>query len=361
MAENSTINDTELADKFSRTDLAFGVTGLLQLPVILTVLLLMIFMYKTYRTTFQRLILFYVILGLWFQISCTLRILLPYTDERWVCIIVQFLYHSSLFAYDTYIVAITNFSLLLIPCLMKGRPVSKRISKYVECICVALTAIVATTAASILLMKDHSIGCTLNHNIKSGIQFIQLEGVTVSIFLGMDLEVVLVGLSLCFAFCFIRRRIHMKQTAVLLRNSVCHVAINAIVMGVDSLGTGYDIYMWSTRKGYDSKEFLDTTAVLIWNVLFVLAAGVSAIIQAILCIQTSTERNTCCKRCCCMLKEDQHYAVIDGKDTCTATNPASSRISQPSYTHFTAPYTGAFANTDSHGQNEQRPLIGCTN
>ena len=100
------------------------------------------------------------------------------------------------------------------------------------------------------------------------------------------------------------------------------------------------------------------TAVLVWNVLFTLAVGVSIVVQAVLCIQTSTERNTCCRRCCHVSK-DSHYVAIDGNDT--ATNPASSRVSQPSYTHFTVPYTGEFASTESHGKNEQRPLTGCVN
>ena len=68
------------------------------------------------------------------------------------------------------------------------------------------------------------------------------------------------------------------------------------------------------------------------------------------------ERNMYCKS---MPKEDQHYTVIDGKDT--ATNPASSHVSQPSYTNFAIPYTGGFTqittsvNTD--GESERRPLI----
>ena len=363
LANNHT-NDTD--DIVHRSGLVFGVAGLLQLPVILFILLLMIFVYKTYRTTLQRLILYYVIIGLWFEFSYgAVQILRVFTDERWVCIIIQFLIFSSMIAYHVYLVAITNFSLLLIPCLMRGRPVSKRIGKYVECICVALTAIIALTAASVMQIEDHFAGCT---NPKPRILVVEIRGVIImSNFLGVDLEVVLVSLSLCFAFCFIRRRIRNRQTAVLLRNSICHVGINAIVMIVMSIGTGYDIYMWSKHKLYDSRDFLDTTGVLIYNVLLMLIVGVSVIIQALtfLCIQTSTQ-GSCCKTCYRVSQHQQyhnHYAVIHGKDA--ATNPASRRVSQPSHTTFAVPYTGGFTqiteSINNNEENEQRRLIECVN
>ena len=344
-------------DTVHRSSLVIGVAGLLQLPVVLIILFLMIFVYKTYRTTLQRLILYYVIIGLWFEFSYSaVQILGVFTDERWICVILQFLFFSSMIAYHVYIVAITNFSLLLIPCLMRGRPVSKRIGKYVECICVVLMAIIALTAASVVQIEDHFAGCT---NPKPGIPDIEIRGIIVmSIYFGVNLEVVLVSLSLCFAFCFIRRRIRNRQTAILLRNSVYHVVINAIVMVVMSIGIGYDIYMWSKHKIYNSRDFFDTTAVIIWNIIFMLAVGVSVIVQAVLCIQVSTQGNTCCKWCC-RENEDQHYAIIDGKDI--ATNPASTRISQPSHTTFAVPYTGGFTEitANSDPESEQRPLIEC--
>ena len=61
----------------------------------------------------------------------------------------------------------------------------------------------------------------------------------------MDLEVVLVSLCLCVISCFIRQRIHSRQTTVLLRNSVIHIAINASIMGLDSFRMGYNVYVLS--------------------------------------------------------------------------------------------------------------------
>lgn len=172
-----------------------------------------------------------------------------------------------------------------------------------------------------------------------------------SIYIGVDLEVILVSLSLCVAFCLIRRRVRIKQTAVLLRNSVCHVAINASIMGLDSVRVGYSIYKWCTLTPNDSRGFLETTGPFIWNVVFMLAVVISVIFQAVLCIQTSTHS---CKRCCHANKDRRLYTVIDGKDT--ATNPASIRVSQPSYTDFDVPYTGGFSQATASVNDGERPL-----
>ena len=129
---------------------------------------------------------------------------------------------------------------------MRGRPLSKQTSKWAECVCVTLTAIISLAGTAGIAVQ-----ICINH-ITTGV----IQG-TIAMFVlsGVDLEVVLVSLSLCLAFCVIRKRIRIRQTAVLLRNSVCHVSVNAVVMGVDAMGTGYDIYMWSTHKIYNSRIF----------------------------------------------------------------------------------------------------------
>ena len=136
-------------------------------------------------------------------------------------------------------------------------------------------------------------------------------------------------------------------------------------MGLDSSRVGYKIYLWSKIRSSGVFPAQDTHLLIIDFALAIII-GVSVIVQAVLCIQTSTERNTCCKRCCSMLKDDQYYAVIDGKDTYTATNPASSRVSQPSYTNFAIPYTGGFTqittsiNSNRRSEQSQRQPIECT-
>ena len=110
-------------------------------------------------------------------------------------------------------------------------------------------------------------------------------------------------------------------------------------MGLDSFRMGYNIYVLSKISSREPLNPTITIFLIAWEVVFTLAVGISVVTQAVLCIQTSTQGNMCCKCCCCLTNPSQHYAAIDGRDT-AATNPASCRVSQPSYTNFAVPYTG---------------------
>ena len=52
-----------------------------------------------------------------------------------------------------------------------------------------------------------------------------------------------------------------------------------------------------------------------------------------------------------------NQVIIDRKNTSAATNPASNRVSQPSYTNFAVPYTGGFsqitASVNGDGESKQ--------
>ena len=378
--ESSTIHvvmawksDTEIFGNSSVTDgkassLLLGICGLVLFPVILVILFLMLFMYKTYKTTFQRLIIYYIVLSLYLDFSAVVLIVEAFTDTdgKWICIVQEYLLISSQFAWYTYITAIVNFSLLFTICLTRGRgaPLSKRSSRCVECICILSAVTTGLTMASLeqIYSHIHGIKCTVMNT--NSLFLARFWGTSLSIFFAMDLEVILASISLCIISCVIRQRIRNRQTAVLLRNSVIHIAINATIMGLDCFRMGYNVYAWSSIN-YSREFSVNPTIVvifLVWYVIFWLAIGISVITQAVLCIQSSTQGNPCCKRCCVM-NQSQRYAAIDGNDN-AATNPASSRVSQPSYTNFAIPYTGEFtqitasANFDDGDQeSEQRPLI----
>lgn len=364
---NGTINsDVNVINYHLR--LASGVCGLVLFSVALVILLFMLCVYKTYKTTLQRLIVYYILLSMWFASSAAVLIVgaFPGAERRWNCIVRQYLFLSSEMAWYTYLASITNFALILIPCIMRGRRMPPQMRKCVECICVLLAVAMGLTVASVEQVYNHAhgiMGCTSYSD--SNRYLVKRRVAFMSIYLGMDLEVILVSLSLCVAFCFIRQRVRIKQTAVLLRNSICHVAINACIIGLDSLRVGYSIYKWRTLKSNaESNGFLETTGVVLWNVFFLLAVFVSIIFQAVLCIQTSTEKNTFCKGCCHVNvnSSSQHYTAIDGKDT--PTSPASSRVSQPSYTNFDVPYTEGFSQASASihgGECKQRPLIDYVN
>ena len=90
-------NDSALRD----SSLALGITGIVTLPVMLVILFLILFVYKTYKITFQRLIVYYIVLTMWFDFSLAVQILAAFSviEERWANIIVYYLLFSSQFAW----------------------------------------------------------------------------------------------------------------------------------------------------------------------------------------------------------------------------------------------------------------------
>ena len=259
---------------------------------------------------------------------------------RWACNILWYLIISAPFAWYSYITVIANFSLLLTLYLtrVRRRPLSKQNSRCVdsvECICVLSAVAIGLMVANVVEIYNHALDleCAI---MTPNLFLTKFWAISLSIFFGMDLEIILISISLCVIFCFIHQRISNRQTAVLLRNSVILVAVNASIMGLDSFRVGYKIYAGSKNP---RGPLNPTIAViyLVWDVVFMLAVSVSIITQAVLCVLTSTQKNACCKT----YRLHPYHEVIDGKDT-AATNPASSRVSQPSYTNFAVPYTGEF-------------------
>ena len=97
------------------SSLIIGICGLVLFPVAPVILCLMLFVYKTYKTTFQRLIIYYIVLTLWLDIPVALLIVGAFTDTdgEWICNVQQYLLISSQFAWYTYIIITANFTLFL--------------------------------------------------------------------------------------------------------------------------------------------------------------------------------------------------------------------------------------------------------
>ena len=148
---------------------------------------------------------------------------------------------------------------------------------------------------------------------KEGIQPVSASSNTgillMSIYLGVDMEAILVSLLLCIISCFIHQRMHNRhcQTSILLRKSVYHLWI------YKHLCNGYVCYIWVQHMTYwlhkhrsDPKYnytiFRDSPINLTWNVLFIFAAGVFTIIQAIVILGLRRIKHSLkkfCNKCCC--------------------------------------------------------------
>ena len=149
-------------------------------------------------------------LSLWLDVSAALLIVGAFTntDGEWICIVQEYLLISSQFAWYTYVTVIANFSLFLTIYLtrVRGRPLSKQSSRFWECICILSSVAVGLTVASAVQIYNHvhDTGCTVTDK---NLHLTETWGGSLSMFLGIDLEMMLVSISLCMYFCFIRQRI----------------------------------------------------------------------------------------------------------------------------------------------------------
>ena len=116
-------------------------------------------------------------------------------------------------------------------------------------------------------------------------------------------------------------------------------------MAAFSIGVAYSIIGYFISIEYYYKNIWEDSG------LQPMVMGALVIIQALFCMCTSTQRNVCCARICEMC-QGEDYAIIDGNDGETATNPESTRVSQPSYTNFAIPYTGGFTQITASDHNE---------
>lgn len=358
-----TSNQSDDGNAGDALDLTTGVTGLLLFPVTLVVVFLMIFAYKVYKNTFQRFILYYVVLGLCFQLSCALQILELYrgSGKERICVTTQYIYWSSLYSWSIYSGAVNHCLLLLVPCLLRGTPIAKRTGICMECICVPSAIICSLILASVreMIVVHRNDGDLSSLCYKEGVQPVSSNtGLFLpSIYLALCMELILVNLLLCIIFCFIRQRMHNEKTSTLLRKSVYHLAINAFVNGIYAIGAAYDNY-WlhihrSDENYYDEyKTFHDSPVNLMWNVLFILAVGASTIVQAGLILGSRRIKDSLKKfhnKCWYHRKSNANYDTLNGTDT--ATNPVSTRKSMLSYTHFSIPHTDGFVSINNVTNN----------
>ena len=72
-----------------------------------------------------------------------------------------------------------------------------------------------------------------------------------------------------YIIALLRQRIHNRQTTVLLRNSVIHIAINASIMGLDSFCMGYNIYVLSAKNLVIMQPLMERTLQLPTQLLVV--------------------------------------------------------------------------------------------
>jgi hypothetical protein len=127
-------------DSESTSSLVAGIAGIICTPIVFALLAVVVCGFRAYKTTFQRLILYHIIIALLCECSFALWI---HTDSppRWFCAIAIYLYLYCTLSWYVYTTAVTNYLFLLTLRLLRGNPKIWQYGNFAECFefCVCLS------------------------------------------------------------------------------------------------------------------------------------------------------------------------------------------------------------------------------
>jgi hypothetical protein len=84
--KNDMSNDSELAYR-EESNLVIGIAGIICIPFVFALLVVVVCGFRAYKTTFQRLILYHIIITLFCECSSALQIQIDFSRPRWLCAI----------------------------------------------------------------------------------------------------------------------------------------------------------------------------------------------------------------------------------------------------------------------------------
>jgi hypothetical protein len=166
------------------------------------------------------------------------------------------------------------------------------------------------------------------------------------------LEVLIVSLTLCSLFCYLRRVYKTQRLlSTLLKHFIYHTGISSIVVGYIIFWSTYCLYRYCRHPS----KILSEIAYIIRAVIVPLMLFISAVFQSLLSIrhQNGQYCQNFRKICCKSRTQERPYMDTDRNEN--QTNPPSNPLNQPSHTYFSIPYTGAFTQVAS---DEHCPHIG---
>jgi hypothetical protein len=138
--KNDTSNDFELVYR-ELSNLVIAIPGIICAPIVFALLAVVLCGFRAYKTTFQRLILYHIIISLFCECSFALQIQINYPHPRWFCAIVIYLRLYFMLSWYVYTTAVTNYLFLLTLRLLRGNPKIWQYGNFAECFefCVCLS------------------------------------------------------------------------------------------------------------------------------------------------------------------------------------------------------------------------------
>jgi hypothetical protein len=169
------------------------------------------------------------------------------------------------------------------------------------------------------------------------------------------LEVLIVSLTLCSMFCYLRRVYKaQRKLTKLVKHFIYHTSICSVVVGLVILWSTYYLYRYYRHPS----KILSAIVHTLGGVIEALALLISAVFQTLLSVRHQNNQycQKICKICCKSRRQVTHerpYMDTDRNEN--QTNQPSNPLNQASHTYFSIPYTGAFTKVAS---NEYYPCIG---
>ena len=341
----STANSSE---PLSTSSIVTGTLGAICSLIVLTLLILVVCVYKAYRTTFQRLILYHII----FSLLCELSVLLviPYFEEK-ICAVVIYLSLFFINSWSVYTTVVTNCLLIFTIRLLRNSPRIWRHGKVAECICIC-SAIIVPLMYVWIPLTEGSGGVTMCSEYETRFpKDYKIATVFHTIYLIMTIEVVFVSVVMCCLFCFLRLRYQSRALSGIFKHLLCYALTNTAYI-VFIILFAVVTYFFYHRPG---KSLTFVVNVMSGTGLSFLVL-VSTLMLSLLAIRPNCKCLCCSKADCGGQQVDENVNETQG-----ATNPTSHPMNQPSHTYFSIPYTGAFTQVTVSDHNEEKgertPLI----
>ena len=160
----------------------------------------------------------------------------------------------------------------------------------------------------------------------------------------------MISIILCSLFCYLKRVYKARrQLTTLLKHFIYHTGISSAVVGFTLTYSLYQ-YLHDADTSKILSAIVNSIIIAIVEPLLML---ISAVFQTLLSIRHQNGQyicKICCKSRHKAIPQERPYMDTDGNEN--QTNPSSNPLNQPSHTHFSVPYTGAFTQvtSDEHHQ-----------
>ena len=196
-------NDSELVSQ-EVYNLVTGITGIICAPIVFVLLGVVVCAFRAFKTTFQRLILYQILIALLCECSFALDIQIDSFTQKGGSVSLPytfFLYcHLSWYVYTT---AVTNYLFLLTLRLLRGNPNIWKHGKFAECFCIGLSL---TLPAAYVWIPIHDRSYQAWHCDKLSSTKWDKDAIILNIaILVLCLEVLVISIILCSLFCYLRR------------------------------------------------------------------------------------------------------------------------------------------------------------